>query len=233
MALDGTPPTSWCPSCARVTVTVFCLRIDRCDRQTRGGPGMKRHDLDVVQVGPLRVEFAFAKAEPVKAFAGRFRRRIAGLGDLVVTLLRQLRPEPPLVPDEQLAEMPFAVLHLRQIDGPAAGLIRLPARDRTAAGKDGTLVAKSLIDDRRLLRTGILGTEGNRGREPVRAAANRDDDRTVPIGLGLFQFADRLLGALEAGKRPVGLVRLGLRELARPLVVAVGGHKEIRLGRLR
>ena len=76
------------------------------------------------------------ETEPIEAFAAGFGRRIAGLGDLVVALLRQLRPEPPLVADEQLAEMPLAVLHLRQIDVPAAGLVGLPARDRPAAGED-------------------------------------------------------------------------------------------------
>ena len=105
------------------------------------------------------------------------------LGDHIVALLGQARPEPPLIVDEELGERPLPVLHVLQHFVPAAVGTDLPAVELHAAAQNRPLLAVCLVNDGCLRRAGIIGAESKRLGKEIGPPANGHDDRAGAAGL--------------------------------------------------
>src|SRR4051812_19514793 len=99
---------------------------------------MEGDDLDVAAILPVGANLIAGKCEAVVARIGVFRigRRRGAAGDVVVPLLRQSRPHPPMALNEELREVPLAAGDVVELHGPAAVFLFLPAANGDAAADD-------------------------------------------------------------------------------------------------
>ena len=198
------------------------------DVHAGNGPLVESNDFHVAGIGPIGANFVALELELIGAFARRFGGRFQLPGDLIVALLGQAWAEPPAVVHEQLGEVPLAFLHLRQFGPPAAVTSHLPTGDPASAAQNGPFVTIGRKDGGRFLAAGSLGAQRDRLLEKIPPAADCHDDRAVAFGLRLPQRNNLVDRMLHGGPRAVGTVGIRLRSGARPPVVALGRHEEIR-----
>jgi len=207
-------------------------RIDARQPRTRRLPGVIGDQRHVVQ--PLRRHAAERfdvlrpGAEGAVGEVGHLsRRRIDApiqLGqDVVVELVGTSRPDGPAAVDPQLFEIPPPGGHVGNLSGPHPVGGARESRDRTAAGQPRRRVGRRLVADRARGRAAVVWRQHERFLHRVLAFGHQNLYRFAERPLGL-EFADGIARSGQRGQRAVGPIRVGLRQPARPGVVARRGH---------
>jgi len=192
-------------------------------------PDFHGNVLDISEVAPVaqitRSEVRRVTGGLLFLPGGRIRQR----GQAVIAFLRYPRPMAPLAVNEQLAEVPSAVLNPRNRGHPASLAVhfaRPPAGDQPPAAEHRFFITIGGIRDRFARRPGVLGLEHNRLCEVIRPPANKDGDSLVrPLPLGPTG-TDQVASGDNGRQRSVGLVGLRVGQRARPIRSAIGGNIE-------
>jgi hypothetical protein len=110
---------------------VFRL-IHRLDSHAGHGPDLKTDHFDIRKIMPVGTDVAGGENKSIRTFAGGFRRRLRGVGDVVIAIPGQSRPIAPLAIGKKLHERPLTAFHFGEIYGPPAASIFFPPGDALA-----------------------------------------------------------------------------------------------------
>lgn len=206
--------------------------IDGIEEAAGVVPLVKSDEVDVLQL----LGFEAGQGLQVFAWGGDGLRRFLGaaFAGCIDLLFHVLHVEEELVRGAgtdgasaihpELLEIPSPGSYFRDVRGPDSIRARLKAANLTATIENGFGAGSRFVGDGALGGAGVGEVKLYGAGEIIFAFREVNGDRL--IGSGGLELAHGQAGAIERSKRPIGLGGIGRGELARPLVIAVGGDVE-------